>query len=56
MTVRELCRIAEQGGFLDAELMMNVNLDVIPVARALYLASYPVSSNVVISNIVILDN
>lgn len=55
MTIRELYSIAEQHGALDYDVLMNCNLEPLPVARALIIPDMQIG-DVVLKNIVVLDN
>ena len=55
MTIRELYEIAEKHGALDYKVLMNCNLEPIPVSRALIIPDMQIG-DVVLKNIVVLDN
>lgn len=58
MTGRELLKKLEENGALDYELTMNVNMEPIPVARAIVIHSYQLKDcpAAIVKNVVILDN
>ena len=55
MTIREIYEAAEKGGYLDFQVLMNCNLDIIPVAAVHVLPHY-LDVDKQLDNIVILDN
>lgn len=55
MTVRELYKQLEENGALDFEIMMNCNLEPMPVHNALIIRDLQFGPNVY-KNIVVLDN
>lgn len=56
MTVRDLYEKAKEFGYLDAEVLMNVNLEPIPVKNALLIADMQIGDMTVFKHVVILDN
>ena len=55
MTIRQLYEIAEKHGALDYEVLMNCNLEPIPIASVLVIPDMQIGVTV-FKNIVVLDN
>jgi len=55
MTVRQLYEIAEKHGALDYEVLMNCNMEPLPVAHALVIPDMQIGV-AVFKNIIVLDN
>lgn len=54
MTGRELCKILEESNALDYEVMMNHNLELVPVKNVLTVHNFPIA-NEISRTITILD-
>lgn len=55
MTIRELYSIAEKHGALDYEVLMNCNLEPLPITKAIIVPDMQIGI-IVYKNIVVLDN